>query len=72
MWGLFHLYRICVQLFVERKSKMYDPHIKAQVFNELPEGYRLGVNENDEEIVNVEAIVKQGEITYIITSTPRL
>lgn len=50
---------------------MYDPHIKAQIFSELPPGYKLGINENDDEIVNVEAIVRGNQITYILTSTPR-
>ena len=49
---------------------MYDPHIKAQVFEELPQGYKLGINENDDEIVNVEAIIRGGQITYLLTSTP--
>lgn len=50
---------------------MYDDHIKAQIFDELPKGYKLGINENDDEIVNVEAIVRGNQITYILTSTPR-
>ena len=50
---------------------MYDPHIKAQVFETLPKGYKLGINENDNEIVNLEAIVRGNQITYILTSTPR-
>lgn len=50
---------------------MYDDHIKAQIFDELPQGYKLGINENDDEIVNVEAIVRGDQITYILTSTPR-
>lgn len=50
---------------------MYDAHIKAEVYDELPEGMSLGLNENDDEIVNVEMIIRHGKKAFIVTDTPR-
>ena len=50
---------------------MYDDHIKAQVYDYLPEGYKLGLNENDDYIVNVEMIEDKGKVKFLITKTLR-
>jgi hypothetical protein len=82
-WGFFIFYASCRFSILwhgrelEWKQKqnkgeaMYNAHIKAEVYDELPEGMVLGLNENDDEIVNVEMIVKKGKVSYIVTDTPR-
>lgn len=48
----------------------YDEDIRAWVFSSLPDGYELGLNDEEGGIVNVEKIRLGSEVKYLLTKTP--
>jgi hypothetical protein len=48
----------------------YDATLHAFVFDELPDGLVLGLNETEPLVKNVECIDLGGEVKYLLTETP--